>query len=162
MTALTSGCLDNRCEQIDEEPVRYTDGHTNAARTFYQSSTPDEPLLRFPAARNFHMEHGLGKKPVDVSVFVSFWADPGLRRSLAAGDEALLTITDDYIEVLNNTCSDFFVRVTAWSQPPETLAPDGEPRPDAAAASTQQFDASTGPLLDASTESLAASTSDAQ
>jgi hypothetical protein len=144
LTALTTGCLDNRCEQINKEPVRYTDGHTNAARTFYQSSTPDEPLLRFPAARNFHMEHGLGEKPVDVSVFLSFEADANKRQSLAAGDEALLTLTDDYIEVLNNTCSDFFIRVTAWRQPPETLASDGEALLDAAAAAlTEQLDAAT-------------------
>lgn len=116
LATLTSGCLDNKCDQIDREPVRYTDGHTNEARTFYQSSTPNEPLLRFPAARSFRLEHGLRETPVDVSVFVAFDAT-GERQSLAAGDQALLTITRDYIVVSNNTCADFFVRVTAWAPP---------------------------------------------
>lgn len=142
LTALVSGCLDNRCEQIDDAPVRYTDGHTNAARTFYQSSMPDEALLRFPAARSFHLEHGLGERPVDVSVFVSFFADPDKEQSLAAGDEALLTITPEYIGVENNTCADFFIRVTAWSEPRESMLDDSDALgSDAAVLSTRSFDA---------------------
>jgi hypothetical protein len=137
LTSLTSGCLDNKCGQIDPEPVRYTDGHTNAARTFYQSSTPDEPFLRFPADRTFHIEHGLREMPVDVSVFLSFEAS-GFEHSLAAGDEALLTLAPEhpeYIRITNNTCADFFVRVTAWTQPQETLPANSEaPASDAAAA----------------------------
>lgn len=114
--ALTSACLDNKCDQIDKEPVRYTDGHTNAERTFYQSSTPDEPLLRFPAARKFRMEHGLRETPVEVNVYLSFGATEK-KQSLAAGDEALLVLTDEYVEVENNTCADFFLRLTAWTEP---------------------------------------------
>lgn len=113
---LTAACLDNKCEQIDKEPVRYTDGHTNAERTFYQSSTPDEPLLRFPADRKFRMEHGLRETPVDVNVYLSFGATEK-QQSLAAGDEALLVLTDEYVEVENNTCADFFLRLTAWTGP---------------------------------------------
>lgn len=113
--ALASACLDNKCAQIDEEPVRYTDGHTNAERTFYQSSTPDEPPLRFPAARTFRIEHGLRETPVDVNVYLSFKIDS--KQSLAAGDEALLAIADDHIDVENNTCADFFLRLTAWTEP---------------------------------------------
>ncbi len=124
LTWLTSGCLDNRCEQINDEPVRYTDGHTNAEGTFYQTSTPDEPFLRFPAAREFHLEHGLRDTPVDVSVFLSFSAD-GKPQSLAAGDQARLTIEPDYISVSNNTCADFFLRLTAWAEPPRAETADG-------------------------------------
>jgi hypothetical protein len=154
LTALVSGCLDNRCEQIDDAPVRYTDGHTNTARTFYQSSTPDEPLLRFPAARSFHLEHGLGERPVDVSVFVSFFADPDKEQSLAAGDEALITITPDYIGVENNTCADFFIRVTAWSEPPEAAPSESDALGfDAAVLSTQSSGATdAAPMLDGATD----------
>lgn len=125
---LTSACLDNKCNQIAEEPVRYTDGHTSADRTFYQSSTPDELLLRFPAARKFQMVHGLREKPVDVSVFVSFFAD-GVPQSLAAGDEARLVIAEDYVEVHNNTCADFFVRLTAWTTPNQASTAE-QPTPE--------------------------------
>lgn len=117
LASLTSGCLDNKCDQIDEEPVRYTDGHTNPGRTFYQTSAPGEPLVRFPAARTLRLEHGLRDAPVDVSVFLSF--DSTGDQSLAAGDQALLSFTPEYIGVRNNTCADFFVRVTAWALSPE-------------------------------------------
>lgn len=141
MTSLTSGCLDNQCDQIDGEPVRYTDGLTNSSRTFYQSSAPDEPFLRFPAARNFHMEHGLGDMPVDVSVFLSF-EDNAKPHSLAAGDEALLTIERDYIGVRNNTCADFFIRVTAWSQPRDEVTVETDSSPtDAGGQTLPAFDA---------------------
>jgi hypothetical protein len=127
-------CLDNQCDQIDDEPVRYTDGHTNAERTFYQSSTRNEPHLRFPAARHFHLEHGLREAPARVDVWVSF-NPTGRPESKAAGDQAWVTVTDDHIEIRNKTCADFFLRVEASTEPgagvetqgPDAAAPDAAP-----------------------------------
>jgi hypothetical protein len=106
------GCLDNSCEQISETPVIYTGGTTNASKSFYQSSTPNEPFLRFPAGRAFRMEHGLGQKPSSYEVFVSFLADGG-DQVIGAGNLALLNVDAQYIRVTNDTCSDLFVRATA-------------------------------------------------
>ncbi len=126
-------CLDNQCDQISDEPVRYTDGHTNESRTFYQSSTRNEPHLRFPAARHFHMEHGLRDTPVQVDVWVSFKPD-GIPESKAAGDQAWVTVDAKHIEIRNKTCADFFLRVEASAEPGaiETQNRDAA-APDAAA-----------------------------
>lgn len=112
----TPACLDNQCGQIDGTPVRYTDGHTNAERTFYQSSARGEPHLRFPAERRFQMEHGLRDTPVRVDVWVSF-NPAGEPESKAAGDQAWVTVKPDYIEIRNKTCADFFLRVEASTEP---------------------------------------------
>lgn len=116
----TSACLDNKCDQITDEPALYTDGHTNASGTLYQSSTPGTPLLRFPAGRIFNMEHGLRSAPVDYAVRVSF-NQMGTPESEAAGDQAWVTVTPKYISVRNKTCADFFVRVVAWTDPADAL-----------------------------------------
>lgn len=120
---LTTSCLDNSCTQIAEDPVVYTDGKTNSARTFYQSSTPKEPFLRFPAGRVLRMEHRLGQKPSIYEVFVSFVAD-GTDHASASGNLALLNVDERYVQVENNTCTDLFVRVTAALEPAESPSPD--------------------------------------
>lgn len=120
---LSTSCLDNSCFQIDEDPVVYSGGKTDSARTFYQSSTPEEPFLRFPAGRTFRMEHRLGQKPARYDVVVSFDAD-GTDHAVASGNLAQLNVDDRYVQVENNTCSDLFVRVTASVAPPEALTSD--------------------------------------
>lgn len=109
---LYTGCLDNSCVQVSEEPVTYTDGTTNAARTFYTSATGNKRFLRFPAGRIFRMEHGLRGTPDVYNADVSFVAD-GSDQAAAAGNLALLNVNDRYVQVENNTCTDLFVKVTA-------------------------------------------------
>ncbi len=142
---LYTGCLDNSCVQVSEEPVTYTDGTTNAARTFYTSATGNKRFLRFPAGRIFRMEHGLGRTPDTYEAFVSFLADGG-DHATGAGNLALLNVNDRYIQVQNNTCTDLFVKVTATvetdpdtSESPSDLDAAIEteaPTPDAQPATT--------------------------
>jgi hypothetical protein len=128
-TCVCVACLDNSCEQISERPVPYTDGYTNAQKTFYESSKSGEPFLRFPAWRVFRMRHGLTRAPATYVVYVSLRAD-GVDHTEASGNLALMNVTDTYVEVKNDTCTDLFVRVVAStaSQSPtlseETDAPD--------------------------------------
>lgn len=128
-----SACLDNSCEQITDRPVDYTDGTTNAARTFYESSTPDEEFLRFPAGRRIRMQHGLGQKPSSYTVSLSLRSD-GKDEVPSSGNLSLLNTTDKYIQVENDTCTDLFVRVTA------ALDHAAMREPDAATASDATFD----------------------
>lgn len=137
--ATVPACLDNQCDQIDDSPTRYTGGHTNAARTVYESSTEGETYLRFPAARNFHLVHGLRDAPTAYDVWVSFNQD-GAPESKAAGDQAWVYVTDDYIGIRNKTCADVFLRVVAWTEAPE--------------ADTSSVQESGGPTLEAGAEIL--------
>lgn len=116
--AALPACLDNQCDQIDKSPTRYTGGHTNASRTVYQTSTEGETYLRFPAARNFHLVHGLRDAPVAYDVWVSF-NQLGRPESKAAGDQAWVYVEKDYIGIRNKTCADVFLRVVAWTEAPE-------------------------------------------
>ena len=122
----TSACLDNSCAQISDAAVRYTDGHTSQNGRYYQSSTVDEPFLRYPAARVFQMDHGLASAPSGWNVYLSFAAN-GKPQTEAAGNSASVVVTDEFIQVKNDTCADFFVRVEAWLAPDDQTASPSSP-----------------------------------
>jgi hypothetical protein len=141
--AALPACLDNQCDQIDDSPTRYTGGHTNPSRTVYQTSAEGETYLRFPAARNFHLVHGLRDVPVAYDVWVSFNQD-GQPESKAAGDQAWVYVTDEYVGIRNKTCADVFLRVVAWTEAPEAdTSSEQEPGESTVEAGAATLDAAT-------------------
>jgi hypothetical protein len=93
--------------------VRYTDGTTNAASTYYETSGSDEPFLDFPSGRQLELVHGLSRTADVVSVYVAFDRKP-TSFTQAAGNQALIQLDPEVIRVKNDTCTDFYVRVEAW------------------------------------------------
>lgn len=79
---------------------------------FWQSSDwSSNDWLEYPARRTLSIEHGLGRIPTQVLVYISF-EPSGNGSALAAGDLARFhDITDTVVEIENDTNSDYYFRV---------------------------------------------------
>lgn len=120
----TGGCGATCDRNPDEPPVRYTEGHTDRAAGFYESSPIEGPFLHFPAGRTYELIHGLGAVP-EVTPWISFDRCPMPRpcdesddeqsnATIAAGNIAVFEVIDDErIVVRNDTCSEIRLRIYA-------------------------------------------------
>jgi hypothetical protein len=102
------------------------------------SSPWSGPLLWFPGGKRYNIKHGLGCTPRQVAIWESFSENGTSLGSIApaAGNMSLVQSVDACeIRIKNDTCSDFFVLVTA-AAPDCTQAPaDCSERTDAGADS---------------------------
>ena len=81
-------------------------------RDQWQSSAWDQDWLEYPGNTTLRVEHGLGRIPRTVLVYMSFSPD-GHGAGLAAGDAARVSSVDEqHVAVQNATEEDFFVRIT--------------------------------------------------
>lgn len=77
-------------------------------------SAPDAPWLPYPPQATVQVEHGLGRVPRDVDVWLSFDA-MGSEPAEAAGDLArLISIDESTLSVRNDTNARLFVRIVAY------------------------------------------------
>lgn len=127
----TTACVGPSCDHEGQAPQRYAGGRTNESRSFYESSSFEGPFLYFPSGRTYRLEHGLSERPADYSVVLSFAEYPlenGAGFAESAGNQAIVEgLTDEYIEVRNDTCAEFFMRLSAWTAPFETVGSDAGP-----------------------------------
>jgi hypothetical protein len=98
----------------DNRPTTYDQG--TVTNGIYMSSPWTGPLLYFPGGMKYQIKHHLGTTPQAWNAYLSFSED-GLKSdtvSQAAGNEVEVTYMDpDHMDVLNETCSDFWLLVTA-------------------------------------------------
>lgn len=112
---------------IDDEPICYAGGETLDG--IYMTSAWDGPLLYFPGGEFYQLRHGLGAVPQVVVPYVAFngagiTTEPGEGGASeerpgsiapATGNQAeIKRVTDEYIEVLNGSCVDYWLRVVAY------------------------------------------------
>ncbi len=111
-----AGCSSSACEKgVDEDGiVEVRDIQPQGIS--YASSDWQGPYFPFPPGKVYRFYHGFGKQPDVAVAYVAFEENP-TTVSQAAGDEALLKVDDEKIEVYNNTCADFWVRVAASTSP---------------------------------------------
>lgn len=105
-------------ERIVEDGARWTSGATRR----YETSGPAGPFLPFEGATLLRIRHGLGVRPENVQVMLSFSERPegGGGYSYAAGNQALvLHQTAEEIAIKNDSCASYWIRVTAeaWGNP---------------------------------------------
>lgn len=105
----------------------YTQGEVRDGT--YMSSPWTGPLLAFPGGKRYTLEHKLGCVPRSIQIWTSF-SDVGATAESAssiapsAGNMSLVQeVTDEHIIIKNDTCSDYFVLVTAG---PECVEPGAE------------------------------------
>ena len=83
---------------------------------FYMSSPWTGPLLPFGPGQRYQVFHGLGQTPKQIGCWVSF-QDNGLADGTmapAAGNLCVVQqVTDEYVQIKNDTCAEMFVLVTA-------------------------------------------------
>jgi hypothetical protein len=106
---------------VDATPIQIRDGLTSDDETFYMSSRWGGKLLHFPGGRRYVFYHGLKAAPEVIDSFLAFHAntfqDNG-SASESAGNQALIEcVTDKYIVLANDTCAEFWVRITAQLGP---------------------------------------------
>ena len=113
---MAAGC---DCGREEGDPVYYAGGRTDPTGTRYESTPLYGTWLHFPGGRRYRLRHSLVDAPSEVLVYLAFREDP-LREgepgnvSLAAGNAALIEAAEeDFIQVRNDTCSEYYLRVTA-------------------------------------------------
>ena len=126
---LSQGCA-STCEGVSSQPVEFLAGITNEARTEYQSGRWDGEYLSFPANRRFDFVHGLHTVPTTYSSYLGFKPIPlegdGIVSESAGNMVVLEEMNERIIGVRNDTCQQFYLRLTASVAPPDTPMPSGE------------------------------------
>ncbi len=108
------------CETADSDPVRFKGGSVSANGSTYSTSAWEGPYLHFPSGRRFQLEHQLGVTPPIVATYLAFSEKPlpGNNTSESAGNQAVIErVDDEIIQIRNDTCSEFWLRVVAMASP---------------------------------------------
>ncbi len=107
----------NQCDDslAANQPVNYAGGTTEDG--VYTSSAWTGPLLSFPGGQRYTLLHGLGTTPKLWAVYLSFdiaGTTNGSGLAQAAGNQAeVVGIDDKTIEIVNDSCSAYYVVVVA-------------------------------------------------
>jgi hypothetical protein len=100
------------CDTGDEAnpPDRYTAG--TATGDVYESSSWKAGFLPLPGGKQYQLVHHLGFTPAQVEIFLAFDSG-GDRVAPCAGNSCIIRCVDDeMIWIENDTCAEFWVRVT--------------------------------------------------
>ncbi|HVU01439.1 MAG TPA: hypothetical protein VHE30_06790 [Polyangiaceae bacterium] len=127
--ALAPAC-GNQCDRNpDEPPVPWKGGDTDLVRMTYESAPLGGPFLDFPPGRTYRFFHGLHGVPRLVKANISFAEFPTGEGTDSegfvdpAGNQVTYeAVTDEYVDVRNDTCSD--VRIRLYAADPEVATTD--------------------------------------
>jgi hypothetical protein len=98
----------------------------------------------------YRLEHGLKARPVDMNIWLSLDDVPfaGEPVTPAAGNQSLIwEVSEESIVLSNDTCSDVFVRLTAWVDTGDvrpTSGPDAGSEPGVTSGPNTAGDADAG------------------
>ncbi len=129
-------CPAPTCDTDGGTPLEYREGLTNAAGTYYETGASDQPFLYFPGGRRYRFRHGLRGVPSTFEARLAFSPCPfsdeidvpgeqpkckpvtadseGPGAAETAGNQVLFEkISDTVVEVRNDTCAEFYLRVWA-------------------------------------------------
>jgi hypothetical protein len=109
------GCIET-CDRPESDTPRPYKGGEIIGDT-YMSSDWDGDLLHFPGGAYYEIHHDLGVKPVGFRFYLSFERSGSSEASVAqaAGNQAEMKYIDDkIINVVNGSCSEYYLLVTAW------------------------------------------------
>lgn len=104
------------CHRNEDLPaVTYRDGLTLGDQ--YMTTEVEDAYLDFPSGRRYRLMHQLGRVPGLIVPYVSFSAHPLDDRTgftVSPGNQTVVrAVTATYVEVENDTCTDFYLRVVA-------------------------------------------------
>ena len=117
------------CGRESGDPVYYAGGTTVGSR--YESSELYGTWLHYPAGRRYRLAHSLPQPPDEILIYLGFKEHPlrpdaGGNISPSAGNVALIeAVEDDTIQIRNDTCSEYYVRVVAVAHPDSSDANGG-------------------------------------
>jgi hypothetical protein len=134
-TSATVAC--SPCSVGGQDAVEFTSGKVNESRTVYQTGGPGDEMLHFPEGRTYKLVHNLGVTPVSVDLYLSFrerLTSKGGKNddtqpnnvSPTAGNQAVIEDwNDEFIQVRNDTCAEFYLRAVVTADPDEAALLDG-------------------------------------
>lgn len=126
LAVATSGCINAAaCDTSDNaNPPDVYKGGTTTEDGLYYSSSWHEGLLHFPGGKRYDLVHDLGFEPQSISIWLSFSEngvdddDQASTVAPSAGNSSVVQLVNDkIIRIKNDTCSEFWVRVTASGKP---------------------------------------------
>ena len=124
----TSGCGAN-CEVSGSDPVSYQEGTVDSTATVYETSPWYGRWLYFPAGRRYRLYHHLGKAPCCYDTYLAFHeyqTGDNFQAAESAGNQTVLeAVTDEFIQIHNDTCAEFYLRVTATAAPAGAISDAG-------------------------------------
>lgn len=116
------------------EPRLYTDGLCRGDT--FMTAAWDEELLHYPKGAYYRIFHGFAEKPAEIGCYLSFKrfgnaseGDDDKPAALApgAGNECQIQeVTDEYIEIVNGTCSEYWLLLTARAGGVACAMPEGD------------------------------------
>lgn len=123
LALLAAGCEQSGCDtSLDgNPPVDFRGGKllTDAAGAkVYVTSLADGEHLNFAGGARYRIYHQLGGTPTLVQPWVSFspTGTKGGNEAVPSGNMAeIIEINDQYVQVRNNTCGDYWLRLVASS-----------------------------------------------
>ena len=125
------GCSSTSTCSRDEDTLDFYDGYVTPDRTLYSSVKPAgtaadggqlsntelealPPYTHFPANRSIVFHIGLIDTPTDINIYLSFSPLRDKTVAPAAGNQSLIRrFNKDEIVIRNDTCSEFWVYLTA-------------------------------------------------
>jgi hypothetical protein len=104
------------CETTESDPAIEFHGGNHVSDTMYETSAWDQAFLHFPPGRRFKLFHGLAAPPT-VESYVAFTERPLATEnnvSESAGNQVLIEAANaEYVQVRNDTCAEYYLRVVA-------------------------------------------------
>lgn len=113
------GCETSCSVEEEEFPEDVRSGITNAEEGTYASDVWSGEYHRFPPKKRYRFYHGLNAVPRNVETWVGFvkrpLGDDGKGNVAEASGNIVIIqdVTSDYIQVRNDTCETFYLRVYA-------------------------------------------------
>jgi hypothetical protein len=121
------GC--QQCDTTGQDPILFTEGITDPTGMTYESTPINGEWLHFPPGRVFELRHKLRYGVVSLQSYVSFkprLTDEGSGSNEnpnnfaeSAGNQVVFeeTCEPQTIQIRNDTCSEFYVRIVATAAP---------------------------------------------
>jgi hypothetical protein len=114
--ATSMGCASQNCDTSPENnpPAEFRGGILYEDDQVYETSTPSGLHLNFGAGARYRIYHGLSGRPAVVQIWVSFSSTgvTGGNEAMPAGNMAeVVGMTDEYVEVRNDSCGEYWLRV---------------------------------------------------
>ncbi len=118
-----------QCDTTGQDPILFTEGITDPTGMTYESTPINGEWLHFPPGRVYRLRHQLRYGVVSLQSFVSFKArltDEGSGSnenpnnfSESAGNQVVFEeiCIPQTIQIRNDTCSEFYVRIVATAAP---------------------------------------------
>ncbi len=110
------------CDKESEAARPYSGGQlVGSVCNEYETNGFDQPYIPFPAGRRWQIQHQLGTLPTEIKSYVSFVERPlpaGKNGNTAesAGNQVIIeAVTDESVQVRNDTCEEFYLRLVVRS-----------------------------------------------